>query len=123
MLCHGVTAECRPATTSAGAFLKTPGFSRQRQDAIGPLGHRAIGMWGGAPARAAARATKRPLPYAVGVSSVVSILLASWAMASAAGQPGVERAIGLLKDEIERGMKLMGVKSVSELNRDRLRWR
>jgi L-lactate dehydrogenase (cytochrome) len=42
---------------------------------------------------------------------------------AAAGQPGVERAIGLLKDEIERGMKLMGVKSVSDLNRDRLRWR
>lgn len=42
---------------------------------------------------------------------------------AAAGQAGVERAIGLLKDEIERGMKLMGVKSVSELNRDRLRWR
>jgi L-lactate dehydrogenase (cytochrome) len=42
---------------------------------------------------------------------------------AAAGQPGVERAIGLLKDEIERGMRLMGVKSVNELNRDRLRWR
>ncbi|MCB2061434.1 MAG: alpha-hydroxy acid oxidase [Novosphingobium sp.] len=42
---------------------------------------------------------------------------------AAAGQAGVERAIGLLKDEIERGMKLMGVKSVAELNRDRLRWR
>lgn len=42
---------------------------------------------------------------------------------AAAGQPGVERAIGLLKDEIERGMKLMGVKSVAELNRERLRWR
>jgi L-lactate dehydrogenase (cytochrome) len=42
---------------------------------------------------------------------------------AAAGQEGVERAIGLLKDEIERGMKLMGVKSVAELNRDRLRWR
>jgi len=42
---------------------------------------------------------------------------------AAAGQRGVERAIGLLKDEIERGMKLAGVKSVSELNRDRLRWR
>ena len=42
---------------------------------------------------------------------------------AAAGQAGVERAIGLLKDEIERGMKLMGVKSVGELNRDRLRWR
>ena len=42
---------------------------------------------------------------------------------AAAGQEGVERAIGLLKDEIERGMKLMGVKDVSQLNRDRLRWR
>ncbi|MDG2004660.1 MAG: alpha-hydroxy acid oxidase [Novosphingobium sp.] len=42
---------------------------------------------------------------------------------AAAGQAGVERAIGLLKDEMERGMKLMGVKSVGELNRDRLRRR
>jgi len=42
---------------------------------------------------------------------------------AAAGQPGVERAIGLLKDEIERGMKLMGVSSVDQLTRDRLRWR
>jgi L-lactate dehydrogenase (cytochrome) len=42
---------------------------------------------------------------------------------AAAGQAGVERAIGLLKDEIERGMRLMGVKSVAELNRDRLRRR
>lgn len=42
---------------------------------------------------------------------------------AAAGQPGVERAVGLLKDEIERGMRLMGVKSVAELNRERLRWR
>ena len=42
---------------------------------------------------------------------------------AAAGQAGVERAIGILKDEIERGMKLMGVKSVAELTSDRLRWR
>ena len=42
---------------------------------------------------------------------------------AAAGQPGVERAIGKLRDEIERDMKLMGVKNVSELNRDNLRWR
>ncbi|MFA7604147.1 MAG: alpha-hydroxy acid oxidase [Novosphingobium sp.] len=42
---------------------------------------------------------------------------------AAAGQSGVERAIALLKDEIERGMKLMGVKNVAELNRERLRWR
>ena len=42
---------------------------------------------------------------------------------AAAGQAGVERAIELLKDEIERDMRLMGVKSVGELNRERLRWR
>ena len=42
---------------------------------------------------------------------------------AAAGQAGVERAIGLLKDEIERGMRLMGVRHVSELDRERLRWR
>jgi L-lactate dehydrogenase (cytochrome) len=42
---------------------------------------------------------------------------------AAAGQEGVERAIAILKDEIERGMKLMGVTSVDQLNEDRLRWR
>ena len=42
---------------------------------------------------------------------------------AAAGQAGVERAIGILQDEIVRDMKLMGVKSVSELTPDRLRWR
>jgi len=42
---------------------------------------------------------------------------------AAAGQDGVERAIMLLKDEIERGMKLMGVTSVDQLTADRLRWR
>ena len=42
---------------------------------------------------------------------------------AAAGQAGVERALSILKDEIERGMKLMGVKSVGELTAERLRWR
>ena len=42
---------------------------------------------------------------------------------AAAGQAGVERALEILRDEIERGMKLMGVKSVAELTPDRLRWR
>lgn len=42
---------------------------------------------------------------------------------AAAGQPGVERAIALLRDEIERGMKLMGVTSIGQLDRGRLRWR
>lgn len=42
---------------------------------------------------------------------------------AAAGQPGVERAIGKLHDEIDRGMRLMGVTAVDQLNRDNLRWR
>ena len=42
---------------------------------------------------------------------------------AAAGQPGVERAMGKLKGEIERGMKLMGCTSVSQLSRRNLRFR
>jgi len=42
---------------------------------------------------------------------------------AAAGQPGVETALGNLRAEIERGMKLMGVSSVGQLGRDNLRWR
>ena len=42
---------------------------------------------------------------------------------AAAGQEGVTRALTILKDEIERGMKLMGVTSVDQLTRDRLRSR
>jgi len=42
---------------------------------------------------------------------------------AAAGQPGVERAILILKEEIERGMRLMGVTSIDQLTAERLRWR
>ncbi len=42
---------------------------------------------------------------------------------AAAGQPGVERALGKMRTEIERDMKLMGVKNVSQLSRDMLRFR
>ena len=42
---------------------------------------------------------------------------------AAAGQQGVERALAILQDEIERGMRLMGVTSVEQLTPDRLRWR
>ena len=42
---------------------------------------------------------------------------------AAAGQAGVERALTILKDEIERGMKLMGVTSVGQLTKERLRLR
>jgi L-lactate dehydrogenase (cytochrome) len=42
---------------------------------------------------------------------------------AAAGEAGVQRIIGKLRDEIERDMKLMGVRSVAELDRSMLRWR
>jgi L-lactate dehydrogenase (cytochrome) len=42
---------------------------------------------------------------------------------AAAGQAGVERALGLMRSEIERDMKLMGCTSVSQLSRENLRFR
>jgi L-lactate dehydrogenase (cytochrome) len=42
---------------------------------------------------------------------------------AAAGQPGVERALGLLRAELERGMKLMGCKTIDQLTRSNLRLR
>lgn len=42
---------------------------------------------------------------------------------AAAGEPGVERALGLLRAELERGMKLMGCTSISQLSRANLRFR
>ena len=42
---------------------------------------------------------------------------------AAAGQPGVERALDLMRIEIERDMRLMGVKSISELSPNNLRFR
>lgn len=42
---------------------------------------------------------------------------------AAAGQPGVERALGLMRDEIERGMRLMGCTSTDQLSRGNLRFR
>lgn len=42
---------------------------------------------------------------------------------AAAGQPGVERALGQLLAELERGMKLMGCTSISQLSRANLRFR
>jgi L-lactate dehydrogenase (cytochrome) len=42
---------------------------------------------------------------------------------AAAGQDGVERALGLMRAEIERGMKLMGRASIGQLSRDNLRFR
>jgi len=42
---------------------------------------------------------------------------------AAAGQPGVERALGLMKAELERGMKLMGKTHISQLSRDNIKFR
>jgi len=42
---------------------------------------------------------------------------------AAAGQPGVERALDLMKAEIERDMRLMGCRSVADLSRENLRFR
>ncbi|HYQ07094.1 MAG TPA: alpha-hydroxy acid oxidase [Xanthobacteraceae bacterium] len=42
---------------------------------------------------------------------------------AAAGQPGVERALNLMRAEIERDMKLMGCASVGQLSRANLRFR
>jgi L-lactate dehydrogenase (cytochrome) len=42
---------------------------------------------------------------------------------AAAGQAGVERALGLMRAEIERDMRLMGCASVGRLSRDNLRFR
>jgi L-lactate dehydrogenase (cytochrome) len=42
---------------------------------------------------------------------------------AAAGEPGVRRILGRLRDEIERDMKLMGVTSVGQLSRGNLRFR
>lgn len=42
---------------------------------------------------------------------------------AAAGQPGVERALGNLRAEIERDLRLMGVSRIGALTRDMLRYR
>ena len=42
---------------------------------------------------------------------------------AAAGEAGVERAMSLLQEEIERNMKLMGCKSVRDLSRHNLKFR
>jgi len=54
---------------------------------------------------------------AVGLGSYYLFALA------AAGQPGVERALGLMREELLRGMKLMGAQRVSDLSRNNLRLR
>jgi L-lactate dehydrogenase (cytochrome) len=42
---------------------------------------------------------------------------------AAAGQAGVERALEIMRTEIERDMRLMGCQNIAELNKDNLRFR
>jgi L-lactate dehydrogenase (cytochrome) len=42
---------------------------------------------------------------------------------AAAGQAGVDRALGLIRTELERDMKLMGCTAIGQLSRDNLRFR
>jgi len=42
---------------------------------------------------------------------------------AAAGQPGVERALNLLREELVRDMKLMGCRTLADLGRHNLRYR
>ena len=42
---------------------------------------------------------------------------------SAGGQEGVEQVVGKLRDEVERGMTLMGCRSVNELTKDKISFR
>ena len=58
----------------------------------------------------------------VGAKAVSGGRLYLYALAGA-GQAGVERALGNLRTEIERGMKLMGVTQIDQLSRENLRWR
>jgi L-lactate dehydrogenase (cytochrome) len=58
----------------------------------------------------------------LGATAVSGGRLYLYALA-AAGQAGVERALGLLEAEIVRDMKLMGKTSVAQLTRDNLRLR
>lgn len=58
----------------------------------------------------------------VGAKAVSGGRLYLYALA-AAGQAGVERALGNFRTEIERDMKLMGARQISDLNRGNLRWR
>jgi L-lactate dehydrogenase (cytochrome) len=42
---------------------------------------------------------------------------------AAAGEPGVDRALGQMRKELERGMKLMGCTQINQLTRNNLRFR
>jgi len=73
-------------------------------------------------ARAAKTASRKRASKAIGAKAVGIGRYYLYPLA-AAGQAGVERALGLMQTEIERDMKLMGCTAFSELSRDNLRFR
>ena len=68
------------------------------------------------------RATHMLKALSMGAKAVAGGRLYLYALA-AAGQAGVEKALGLYKTALERDMKLMGCTNISELSKDNLRFR
>ena len=68
------------------------------------------------------RSTHMLKALSMGAKAVAGGRLYLYALA-AAGQAGVEKALGLYKTALERDMKLMGCTKISELSRDNLRFR
>jgi L-lactate dehydrogenase (cytochrome) len=68
------------------------------------------------------RSTHMLKALSMGAKAVAGGRLYLYALA-AAGQAGVEKALGLYKAALERDMKLMGCTKISELSRDNLRLR
>ena len=68
------------------------------------------------------RSTHMLKALSMGAKAVAGGRLYLYALA-AAGQAGVEKALGLYKTALERDMKLMGCKNISELGMNNLRFR
>ena len=68
------------------------------------------------------RSTHMLKALSMGAKAVAGGRLYLYSLA-AAGQAGVEKALGLYKTALERDMKLMGCTKISELSRDNLRFR
>ena len=68
------------------------------------------------------RGTHMLKALSVGAKACSGGRLYLYALASA-GQEGVEKALGIYRTELERDMKLMGCKSIKELNRSNIKFR
>ena len=68
------------------------------------------------------RSTHMIKALSIGAKAVAGGIFYLYALGAAA-QAGVERALGLYKTALERDMKLMGCRNISELNRSNLRFR